>query len=145
MIHDVRLFTFIYIYFLDLFFDLFFDFRFVVFRSLDERLFFQRHSFVCYWLKMIFWSEKVDYRYSYGIFVFMYHFKCLNTFQVNIVIVVLLLLGRQCIQVAIMLSLTLITKHYMFKTQFKLDIRTGEIIRCIFFSRGYRLSSTRTP
>ena len=42
-----------------------------------ERLFFQRHSFVFYWFKMICWSEKVDYRYFYGIFI-----------------VVLLLLGR---------------------------------------------------
>ena len=49
-------------------------------QSNNERLFFQRHSFVFYWFKMIFWSEKVDYRYFYGIFVFMYHFKCLNTF-----------------------------------------------------------------
>ena len=27
-----------------------------------------------------FFGLKVDYRYFYGIFVFMYHFKCLNTF-----------------------------------------------------------------
>ncbi len=54
---------------------------------------FQRHSFVFYWMKMIFGLKK-SITGIFTVFLYLCTISVLNTFWVNIVIVVLLLLGR---------------------------------------------------
>ena len=89
-------------------------------RKATENDFFPTTFFRFLLVENIFWSQKL----FTGIILlctFWYLSQCLGTYQFNIVIVVLLLLGYKYMQGAILLPLTFITKHYMFKTQFKLD------------------------